>query len=285
MLSDRLIKVDFSRGFPSLSKYDKEISLEIAEIKGADVNKIRLTKRLYDKQFTKFEKIAQDFQNYFYSITERWGKDFILPSFLFESFNERYQQAKEEFEKSKRDFIAGIESGLILDKSKNDLNLAFNSSDYRRLYNIEKKFYFDVEYSQFIADPKSIFLNINEVELEKIRLEESAKFEQRFNEVINSVWNKTAEAIKNLLEKLEMPEKNENGRKNSYKESTLKKVQNLTSYIEGFNLNDDSRLKEISEMIKGISEYSKEDLEKFPEIRNEVKEKTSEIMKKINSYI
>jgi len=285
MLSDRLIKVDFSRGFPSLSKYDKEISLEIAEIKGADVNKIRLTKRLYDKQFTLFEKIAQDFQNYFYSITERWGKDYILPSFLFETFNEKYQKAKEEFEKSKRDFIAGIESGLILDKSKNDLNLAFNSSDYRRLYNIEKKFYFEVEYSQFIADPKSIFLNINEVELEKIRLEESAKFEQRFNEVINSVWNKTAEAIKNLLDKLEMPEKNENGRKNSYKESTLKKVQNLTSYIEGFNLNDDIRLKEISEMIKGISEYSKEDLEKFPEIRSEVREKTSEIMKKINSYI
>ena len=82
-----------------------------------------------------------------------------------------------------------------------------------------------------------------------------------------------------------MPEKNENGRKNSYKESTLKKVQNLTSYIEGFNLNDDIRLKEISEMIKGISEYSKEDLEKFPEIRSEVREKTSEIMKKINSYI
>jgi len=99
MLSDRLIKVDFSRGFPSLSKYDKEISLEIAEIKGADVNKIRLTKRLYDKQFTLFEKIAQDFQNYFYSITERWGKDFILPSFLFESFNEKYQKAKEDFEK------------------------------------------------------------------------------------------------------------------------------------------------------------------------------------------
>jgi len=285
MLSDRLIKVDFSRGFPSLSKYDKEISLEIAEIKGADVNKIRLTKRLYDKQFTLFEKIAQDFQNYFYSITERWGKDFILPSFLFESFNEKYQKAKEDFEKSKRDFIAGIESGLILDKSKSDLNLAFNSSDYRRLYNIEKKFYFEVEYSQFIADPKSIFLNINEVELEKIRLQESAKFEQRFNEVINSVWNKTAEAIKNLLEKLEMPEKNESGRKNSYKESTLKKVQNLTSYIEGFNLNDDSRLKEISEMIKGISEYTKEDLEKFPEIKSEVKEKTSEIMRKINSYI
>ena len=285
MLSDRLIKVDFSRGFPSLSKYDKEISLEIAEIKGADVNKIRLTKRLYDKQFTRFEKIAQDFQNYFYSITERWGKDYILPSFLFETFNEKYQKAKEEFEQSKRDFIAGIESGLILDKSKNDLNLAFNSSDYRRLYNIEKKFYFEVEYSQFIADPKSIFLNINEVELEKIRLEESVKFEKRFNEVINSVWNKTAEAIKNLLDKLEMPEKNENGRKNSYKESTLKKVQNLTSYIEGFNLNDDIRLKEISEMIKGISEYSKEDLEKFPEIRSEVREKTSEIMKKINSYI
>ncbi len=285
MLSDRLIKVDFSRGFPSLSKYDKEISLEIAEIKGADVNKIRLTKRLYDKQFTRFEKIAQDFQNYFYSITERWGKDYILPSFLFESFNEKYQKAKEEFEKSKRDFIAGIESGMILEKSKDDLHDAYNSNDYRRLYNIEKKFYFEVEYSQFIADPKSIFLNINEVELEKIRLEESAKFEQRFNEVINSVWNKTAEAIKNLLDKLEMPEKNENGRKNSYKESTLKKVQNLTSYIEGFNLNDDIRLKEISEMIKGISEYTKEDLEKFPEIRSEVKEKTSEIMKKINSYI
>ena len=174
---------------------------------------------------------------------------------------------------------------MILEKSKDDLHDAYNSNDYRRLYNIEKKFYFEVEYSQFIADPKSIFLNINEVELEKIRLEESVKFEKRFNEVINSVWNKTAEAIKNLLDKLEMPEKNENGRKNSYKESTLKKVQNLTSYIEGFNLNDDIRLKEISEMIKGISEYSKDDLEKFPEIRNEVKEKTSEIMKKINSYI
>lgn len=284
-LSEKIIKVDFTRGFPSLSKYDKEISHEIAEIKGADESKIRLTKRLYDKSFTKFEKIAQDFQNYFYAKTERWGNDFILPVLMFDEFNETYQKALEEFNESKQEFIDGIQSGLILDRSKHDLNNAYNSNDYRHLWNIEKKFHFDIEYSQFIENPESILLNINEVELEKIRLNEAKKFQERFETVIAEVWRNVSETIAHLLDVLDKPEKTETGRKSSYKESTLTKVQELTDYINGFNLSDDARLTEIANMIKKISDYSKDDLEKFPEIKKEVKEQTSEIMKKINSYI
>src|SRR5574343_1161027 len=98
MLSDSLIKVEFSAGFPSLSKQDKEISAEIAQIKGADENKIKAIKRLYDSSFTRFEKITRDFRNrIFYAKTERWGNNFILPSSAFNDFNQAYQETKEKF--------------------------------------------------------------------------------------------------------------------------------------------------------------------------------------------
>lgn len=128
----------------SARKYDREVSEQICEDKGATPGSGNFNKQLIPKEFLKkVQRIVNTTRNYHYDNTLAWGHDGtdLLPANHYMTYMQAMQNYKNQFDTAVNEFIKEYPS--FVTKVINELNDLYNSSDYPSQDDLRKRFDMD----------------------------------------------------------------------------------------------------------------------------------------------
>lgn len=278
--------VYFSAGCWAGRKLDERATKQVQKEFNAGRKTGNYTKYLVSQDAIKeYSKIIQDFRNWLNSFCKPWDntKGMLLAVSRFQEFDKKFQETREAFWDSVNKFCENYPDLIAVAMQAGELGDLFNSNDYPPAWKIKDKFYFEVQYFP-IVDINDFRISVQAADLERIKAETAATYEKQLAQNTADLYNQAKTTVKHLLDKLLEPETRENGRKSSMKESTLEKVQALSSFIQDYNFQGDKNLDSIAGMLKALDSFNIDGIRGDAETKQEITAKTKEIFDKINQY-
>ena len=140
-LTERAMTVRISISQPSMSKYDRQTSGDIAEQKRADPKSVRAYKQVLETDgMIKFRKTAEKLRFDFYELTLPWldgGLRMATPA-LFEEVNKMFGAHKRVMEEAIAEFKAEYPAAVQAAKTK--LGDMYNPADYPPVDQVVRRF-------------------------------------------------------------------------------------------------------------------------------------------------
>jgi len=280
-LANNLMQVKLSISFFPIKKKDNELAREITKNKNAQEGNIGADKLIIGKDFSEYYKIQGEIRNYFYDKTMPWEKraNYLLAVKLFDEFNNTMLDKIDKFNIAVDQFKSNYSLGLVQDDAKIRLTDAYKPGDYPDYNLIADRFNIGIKYSP-ILNVDDIRFNINKEEEEKIRAIAKKEEEEKLQEAMDFLWNdKLYKPIKDIVKIFSKEDK-------TFHESTLENINSLVTYLESYNLNNDSKIDEIKTLIaQNLTNADSQELRDNKAYREKYANKAESVLKKIESYL
>lgn len=278
MLQEKALLVNLSVSLWDAKKLDKNVTREIENTHNAN-DAGNFSKKLIEKNSVDtYKKLANEARMLVYNSTLPWDNtgNRLLSVKEYQALNDKLAEIKEKFNQAVNDFINNYPN--LINNAKYRLNSLFNPSDYPSIQELKRKFNFEMNFYPLL-DINDIRININQAEQDKIKAQIEENYKNQFEQAIADLWDNLHKTVKHLAETMQDKDK-------QFKASTLENVENLVSFLDKYNFNNDTRLDEIKNLInKNLIGFDAETIRQDETEREKLANNAKNVLNKIESYL
>lgn len=278
MLQEKALLVNLSVSLWDAKKLDKNVTREIESSHNAS-DAGNFSKKLIEKSnVDTYKKLANEARMLLYNSTLPWDNtgNRLLSVKEYQHLSDKLAEIREKFNQAVNEFINNYPS--LIENAKYRLNSLFNSSDYPSIQELKRKFNFEMNFYPLL-DINDIRININQAEQDKIKAQIEENYKNQFEQAIADLWDNLHKTVKHLAETMQDKDK-------QFKASTLENVENLVSFLDKYNFNNDTRLDEIKNLInKNLIGFDAETIRQDETEREKLANNAKNVLNKIESYL
>lgn len=269
--------------------FDKVVSEEVNESYKADRNEAgRYNKRLVAKQFLVEVGSAHSVARRTHKLhTLPWEDDGtrILSNVGYVQYQQAMQDCKRKTELAVKAFIKTLPDAIAEARSR--LGTMFNEEDYPNEDELKEKFGLDIEIKN-VPQATDFRVKLSDEATKAIVSDIERRCHTRLKWALNDVFERAAEKVKNLKEKLRnfQPPKGETRATGIIRESLISNMYEFAQMLDSLNVTGDPRIDELKKLLMDeLVEHSPQILRTDAKVRQQVISKADSILKKVNSYL
>lgn len=278
-IGNQAMMVELNIGNWTANKLDRSVSEEVDQQKGTTLRAGNYRKNILagSKELEAINKFVGNVRNWHYKQTIPWSDSGLrlLTLKRYIAYTEQLNAYVSEFDQLKRDFVTAYPN--LISNAAFSLGALFNRDEYPSVDQVERKFYFNVNYYPL---PESGDFRIdagNEMKDELMKQYES-HYASKLDGVMADLWSRLHTTLKHLSDRLEVTE---GGEKKIFRDSLIGNAQELCGMLSDMNVTNDPKLeaarKELEQAILGVTA---KDLRDSVLVRHDVHTRVSEIIKK-----
>lgn len=284
-LKSKAILVDFDGGWYNWTRRDTKVEKEVTTSNGLARNAGRYLKNLFlgcDLPLHHIRQIVQSARKDHDTRTVPWepGRRMLM-NINFIDYSRCMQAHQRELAAAKLDLQNKFD-GLIKDAQRS-LGPLFNQADYPRCHEVISACYINHKFLPF-ADASDVRLDLDEEIVAQIQAEVEANQADQYKAAINSTWQRVYEVVETAHRNLA---KNHNGSKGTgerFNTNWYDTMKELLPVLDGLNLDNDPRLKNISKKCEDfLANYSEEDLRCSTDVRKIAYDKAQSIFDNLSA--
>lgn len=261
-------------------KYDRKVSLEVAEKHAATQDAGRFNKHLLPGGAASYEAVhkkGRELRAFYYENTLPWSKDGqrILPTANYEKFSEGVRALRREYETLAREFAR--EYPILKEDAKLLLNGMFQNSDYPDPSEMMVKFSVEIETLPLPA-ASDFRVDLGKDEIERIQKELQSRLEKEFANANKDLWTRLQNAVSNIVERLSFPD-------SKFHDTLISNLQDLVNLIPSLNVTGDSNLEAVRKRCEVLTAQSPAALRTDIEVRADVAKQAREISRIMDAYM
>jgi len=238
-LSEAAMLVSLNINQWSARKYDRQVSKEVCETKGADQNSGNFNKQLIPKLNLKdIQRVVNAARNYHYLNTLAWDHDGadLLPAKHYIAYSSELSKYKNEFNHEVSKFVKEYPS--ILTSVINNLAGLYNSNDYPSQERIQSKFNFEINITP-IPNVADFRLDIAKKDMDKLKKDLGNRLTAANNAAEKDLFMRLYTTIAKAYMTLNTPEK-------IFRNSLILNIVELVNKVPDMNFNNDEQLNQIA---------------------------------------
>jgi hypothetical protein len=281
-LATSAMLVELSIGVWTGRRLDKEASKATAHTYGASDAALSVTKRLLpdSPDLKAIEQHAAKCRVYNQETSMPWSDSNlrIVPTMKYFEHRQKLSDMQSEFYRLRDRFLRSY----AWDKSQaqHALGTVFNEDDYPDADQLEKKFYFNLNYLP-VPTSGDWRVNLASEAIDQLREDMGAFHQQALERQAQEMWRRCYDPIARLAERIDY--QNEADKK-IFRDGTVDAVVELIDMLETFNLTGDPALQEMQEHLRQTMQgISAEDLRKDRTLRAVTKQKLDEALASLPS--
>jgi hypothetical protein len=289
LLKRKALTVRLHRKKPNRNKMDKDLSLELQELKGVtDKSSLRVNKSLFPKDATKaYQDVLTKGGKYFYRSTTPWDdKGWRLLSIdIYKSFTKEMKKYARDFREAGLTFVESVKSHIV--DMRGQLGAAFNIEDYSQYLHangevnvewINEQFVFEVEYGT-VTGADDIRANLTDADREIIAEQITAQNEAKFAKSQQHLITSLHECIMAIHERLSDSE-------NIFRDTLIGNLEDLCDLIPKMNISDDPTINQLAADAKaGLCSWDPQTLRDDPDKRQDVADEADKMLKGMEGLI
>jgi len=289
LLKNKALTVRLYRKKPSRNKLDKQLSEELANLKGVnDKISLRVNKTLFSRATTDpFMKVISEAGKYYYRVTTPWDdKGFrLLAIEVFKDFSKTMKSYTSQFREAADAFINGIESDMQI--MADTLGEAFNKADYKYLFlsngqidrdAIMSQFQLEVEYGT-VADGDDLRASLTDGDRAIIAAHITEKNNEKFAAAQKHIITTLHEHVMAIHERLCKSE-------NIFRDTLISNLEDLVDLIPKMNIAGDPAINQLALDAKAtLCKWDAQTLRDNPAARDEVARDADKILDNMKGLI
>lgn len=262
-------------------KYDRKISLEVAEQHAATADAGRFNKHLLPGNAESYEAVhkkGRELRAFYYENTLPWSKDGqrILPTANYEDFTEGVRRFKREYQLLADDFIR--EYPILKEDARVLLNGMFNEMDYPTAEEMRDRFSIDIE-TLPLPTANDFRVALASEEVERIQRQIESRLQQEMANANKELWNRLHYAVDNMVLRLSNPE----GR---FHDTLVSNLQQIVELVPKLNFTGDEDLQNVSDACSAaLAIHSPQALRDDMALRTKVAAQAKEISNIMDAYM
>jgi hypothetical protein len=275
------------------SKYDQEISDEVAEKHGAEADAGRYRKNLFPRQALKeIRKLVRKTYVDHREMTLPWNDTGyrILPSAMYIEHNEKMRADKAELLAAVTTFAKDIvpELGTTelerwINAAKTRLGGMFRASDYPTAEEFIAEF--DVEQNVIpLPDANDFRVTLGDEEKDRIKRQITASVEASLTLATRELWQRTYDAVSHMADKLRTY-KAEEGSKTRLHDSVVNNLVKLCDVMPKMNLAKDPELDRLTAEIRASLLVNPDTLRNSESVRTDTARAAAQIAERMAGYM
>jgi len=286
MLSEKALLVRLSVKYPSFSKTDKGVSLEVADQKNANQRAVKVIKTLVDTTHPAYKAVKTArgaLYNVFAAETAPWSEDgwYIIKAKGYDRFTEVMREKTDAFDIAVTDFLKVYPE--LVDQAPHRLGDLFDADIFPSVEACAELFHSDVEVRP-VPEAGDFRVAMSAEDKEKIVTQMQRKNDERVTQVTSECFDRAYSAISNMVERLEAFDPDKKGAK--LYDSLVGNVRDIADLLPSLNVGDDPRLEQLAKDIGlRLTETDASTLKKDEGKRQEVADNARQIMNQIDDFI
>jgi len=286
MLSEKALLVRLSVKYPSFSKTDKGVSLEVADQKNANQRAVKVIKTLIDTTHPAYKAVKTArgaLYNVFAAETAPWSEDgwYIIKAKGYDRFTEVMREKTDAFDIAVTDFLKVYPE--LVDQAPHRLGDLFDADIFPSVEACAELFHSDVEVRP-VPEAGDFRVAMSAEDKQKIVTQMQRKNDERVTQVTSECFDRAYSAISNMVERLEAFDPDKKGAK--LYDSLVGNVRDIADLLPSLNVGDDPRLEQLAKDIGlRLTETDASTLKKDEGKRQEVADNARQIMNQIDDFI
>jgi|TARA_R110000824_G_scaffold74975_4_gene190455 hypothetical protein len=286
MLSEKALLVRLSVKYPSFSKTDKGVSLEVADQKNANQRAVKVIKTLIDTTHPAYRAVKTArgaLYNVFAAETAPWSEDgwYIIKAKGYDRFTEVMREKTDAFDIAVTDFLKVYPE--LVDQAPHRLGDLFDAEIFPSVEACAELFHSDVEVRP-VPEAGDFRVAMSAEDKQKIVTQMQRKNDERVTQVTSECFDRAYSAISNMVERLEAFDPDKKGAK--LYDSLVGNVRDIADLLPSLNVGDDPRLEQLAKDIGlRLTETDASTLKKDEGKRQEVADNARQIMNQIDDFI
>ena len=286
MLSEKALLVRLSVKYPSFSKTDKGVSLEVADQKNANQRAVKVIKTLIDTTHPAYKAVKTArgaLYNVFAAETAPWSEDgwYIIKAKGYDRFTEVMREKTDAFDIAVTDFLKVYPE--LVDQAPLRLGDLFDADVFPSVEACAELFHSDVEVRP-VPEAGDFRVAMSAEDKQKIVTQMQRKNDERVTQVTGECFDRAYSAISNMVERLEAFDPDKKGAK--LYDSLVGNVRDIADLLPSLNVGDDPRLEQLAKDIGlRLTETDASTLKKDEGKRQEVADNARQIMNQIDDFI
>ena len=279
-LQTKAILARVSIGTWSGRKFDDAATKTVADSFKAQKDCGRFNKLLVDgDEILNLFRIAARARNTHYDFTLPWNDvgTRLLPTKAYNTYVAAMNKHGEEFWSEVNKFYDKYPQ--LIEKRKSQLGDLWKEKDYPSEKDLKSKYHFELSFA-FLPDPASdMRLNLNEVEVEKVRDSVINTMKSVEDRGVKDLWDRMKGVVSKIAERLGDADK-------SFKKNIFENIDELNNFVELLNVTDNTDISNTMNEIKiELTAYEPDKIRKSDKIRKDVHAKATSILDKISQFM
>ena len=268
-------------------RHDRDVSDEVAGIKGASRDAGRYNKQLLPKvAFAKLTKIASKARTEHYANTLPWDDkgSRLLTTANYETYTGIMTRLAEDMVRERTRFIEDWE--LNLEGARLELGAMFRLEDYPAKDHLPGKF--SIRYRILpVPDVDHFLARLNQGETDRVKADMERHISDQLNVAVADLYQRLGDAVGHVAEKLD---EDDEGKALVFRNSLVDNVRELVDVVPRLNIFGDDKLACLCEQVKAkIARFDADQLrphhERFdPQARKQVKRDAAELREAFAGY-
>lgn len=279
-LMTKAVLANVSIGTWSGRKYDNEATQAVADKFEADKNWGRSNKLLVEHNaILNLQRMGSRARQTHYMYTLPWSDvgSRLLPTKAYTVYVEAINKHSDEFWEAVDKFCTAYPD--LKEMRRVALGSLWKADDYPTIEQLRTKFHFDINFS-FLPDPNSdIRLNLNEIEIDKVRANLADNLKKVEDKSINDLWLRMRKVVDRIVGRLGDSDK-------IFKNSTFENIDDLEKIVDLLNVTDNPDVSGTMQEIKDqLTEYDPDTIRKDEFVRKSVHKRAQDILDKISAFV
>lgn len=277
-LSEKAMLIRNRVSFWDARKFDRKISDEIADEKGAEHDVGRYNKQLFRREalrdLVRIKTAAKDYHN---SVTLAWDKNLrVLPSSMYFEYMQKMQDFRIQLERAAQELERDYPKWIADAKAR--LNGMFNQSDYPHQHDIASRFGIQTLVWP-MPDSDDFRVALGSAETKRIKRDMAKQLEDQVNKSIGDLWQRVYEAVEKMRDVLGDKDKRISA-------SLVSNLRDIVDLLPKLNVTGDPRLDKMAKTLgASLCKRDVETLRADDHIRAEQAQTADDILATMAGYI
>lgn len=279
-LLTKAVLANVSIGTWSGRKYDDEATEAVATNFGAEKDWGRSNKLLVEhKAILNLYRHGSRARQFHYMFTLPWSDvgSRLLPTKAYTAYVEGINKHLDAFWEAVEAFYKAYPD--LMEMRRVALGSLWKSADYPTIEQLRNKFHFSINFS-FLPDPNTdIRLNLNEIEIDKVRANLTDSLKKVEEKSVNDLWLRMKKVVDRIVDRLD-----DNGK--VFKTATFTNIDELEKMVDLLNVTEDPDVASTMKKIKDeLTEYDPDTIRQDDFVRKTVHKRAQDILDKISAFV
>lgn len=241
------------------TKYDRKVSMEVAQQHNAAVDSGRYNKRLIPKAKNTYAALMSGFSELYNNHIQQtlpWSDEGwrLIPNKNYQQYVAMVRDGRAKIDQLLEDFLDDYPA--IQADVRQKANGLFNPADWPSVVDLRKRFSIKAQFNPVPA-ASDFRVELDSETLAQIARETEERVTAAVMEAQKDGFNRLHECVSRIAERLSDP-------KNVFRDSLIENARELTDVLTRLNVDDDPRLEELRQRVEQLAQVSPEALRTLP---------------------
>lgn len=281
-LSEKAMLIRNRVSFWDARKFDRKVSNEIADQKGADHSAGRYNKVLFAREairdLSRIKTAAKEYHNH---VTLAWDKNLrLLPSSMYMEYMEKMQGFRLEMEAAAR--VLERDWDKWIEDAKSRLNGMFDERDYPHPTEMYSRFGIKTLVWP-MPNSDDFRVSLSAKETARIKADMEKQLNEQLSQSMEELWHRIYEAVERMRDLL--ADENKTVTDNRY-ETSVNKLRSIVDVLPALNITGDPDMANMAKkLVKSIGVRDAGELREDKKLREREAQTAEDILASMAGYI